>query len=161
MRKRDNPWGVYAPNNGTVFLVYSSNDYGLTVILEYEDGYKTLQGHNSVVFVDKGDKVSKGQMIALMGDTGRGIPRPNKHSHLGLIPPGKPLTGLREVCVNPVPWLVRNNCAYPCNTKVSGAFQEWYGAYFHEGIDFSGREENLIKGWEKGLYANKQKFYKY
>ncbi|MDA3854875.1 MAG: M23 family metallopeptidase [Candidatus Woesearchaeota archaeon] len=160
MNKRTEKWGIYAPNKGIVALAYDSSDYGLTVIIEYPCGTRTLHAHNSKLLVETGDRVEREQLIAIMGDTGRGIPKPNKHSHLGCIPKGRPLTNLNENCINPVPFLIRNNCAYPTNTKVSGAFQEDYGSYYHEGIDFSGLEENIIDNWENGINANTQYYYK-
>ena len=159
MNKRTEKWGIYAPTDGKVALAYNSGDYGLTVIIEYPCGTRTLQGHNSLLLVKTGEVVKRGQLIAIMGDTGKGIPKPNKHSHLGCIPKGKPLRGLKEICINPVPFLINNNCAYPTNTLVSNPFQEDYGSYLHEGIDFSGLEQNIIENWEKGLDANKQFYY--
>lgn len=161
MHKRSEKWGIYAPTNGIVELAYNSSSYGLTVIIKYPCGTRTLHGHNSKLLVETGDPVEKNQLIAIMGDTGNGIPKPNKHSHTGCIPKGRPLNNLIENCINPVPFLIRNKCVYPVNTKVSGAFQEDYGDYFHEGIDHSGLEENLIDGWENGIMANEVKYYVY
>jgi len=157
---RTNKFGIYAPTDGIVYLVYESSSYGLSVIIEYPCGTRTLQGHNKRILVNTGDKVKRGQEVAIMGSTGRGIPKPNRHSHIGVIPKGRPLTDLKNNCINPVPFLVNNNCCYPCNTYVSGAFQEDYGDYFHEGIDFSGLTRNLIPGWKEGLNANEQRYYK-
>jgi hypothetical protein len=158
--ERKEKWGIYAPSDGIVSLVYESNDYGLTVVIEYPCGTKTLQGHNSKILVTEGNRVKKGELIAIMGNTGKGIPKPNRHSHIGVIPKGRPLTNLKVNCINPVPFLIKNNCVYPCNTLVSGAFHECYGDYFHEGIDFSGLTKNLIEGWENGIMANSQRYYK-
>ena len=160
MKKRTEKWGIYAPQDGIVSLAYNSKDYGLTVIIEYPCGTRTLHGHNSELKVKTGDKVKREQLIAIMGDTGKGLPKPNKHSHLGCIPKGRPLTNLKDNCINPVPFLIKNNCCYPCNTKVSNTFQEDYGSYLHEGIDFSGLEYNIIDGWEYGIDANTQYYYK-
>lgn len=157
--KRTEKWGIYAPTDGIVELAYDSGDYGLTIIIKYPCGNRTLHGHNKCLLVKTGDPVKRNQLIAIMGSTGKGKPKPNKHSHLGVIPKGRPLTNLRKNCINPVPFLINNNCVYPTNTKVSGMFQEWYGSYYHEGIDFSGREENIIDGWESGILANTQRYY--
>lgn len=158
MIKRANKWGVYACKDGIIVTAYNSKDYGQTVIIEHADGYRTLYGHNSELLVIDGQSVKKGQQIAVMGDTGLGIPKPNKHGHLGLIPPGRPLTNLRENCINPVSWLVDGG-AYPYNTKVTYGFHHCYGSYFHEGIDFSGLERNLIDGWQNGIEARGQRYY--
>jgi murein DD-endopeptidase MepM/ murein hydrolase activator NlpD len=157
-KHRSEKWGVYAAKDGKVVTAYMSKSYGKTVIIDHSDGYRTLYAHNSILIVKTGEVVKKGQLIAMMGSTGWGIPKPNKHGHLGLIPPGRPLTNLKVNCINPVPWLVDGGC-YPYNTKVTYGFQHNYGSYFHEGIDFSGLEKNLIKGWKNGIDANTQKYY--
>lgn len=45
--------------------------YGHIVEINHGNGYITRYGHNSRVLVKSGDKVNKGQRIALMGSTGR------------------------------------------------------------------------------------------
>ncbi len=157
--RRLEKWGVYAPKDGRVAVAYVSKDYGNTIIIKYRDGYRTLQGHHEKNLVSDGQYVEKGQLIAIMGNTGKGIPEPNRHGHLGLIPPGRPLTSLVENCINPVPWLVDGGC-YPYNTKVTYGFQHDYGSYFHEGIDFSGLEQNVLDGWEDGIEADTQVYYR-
>lgn len=149
--KRSEKWGIYAPQKGRVALAYNSKDYGLTVIIEYPCGTRTLHGHNSKLLVETGEYVERNQLIAIMGDTGKGIPKPNKHSHLGAIPKGKPLYNLIENCINPIEFLVRNDCVLPFNTKISTGFHVSVGGYLHEGLDGSGKEENLIEGWENGI----------
>lgn len=44
--------------------------YGNFVKLRHEDGYYTLYAHLNTVYVNKGDKVTKGQQIGYMGQTG-------------------------------------------------------------------------------------------
>lgn len=152
---RKEKWGVYAPFDCVVVsALFTPSNYGNRIYLKYPDNYHSIHAHLSRIFVTNGQEIKKGQLIGIMGDTGVGT----KHLHFGLVPPCKPLSNLLENCVNPVPWLV-NGGVYPCNTKVSGAFQEWYGSYFHEGIDFSGREANIICGWENGIMAHGQRFY--
>lgn len=155
---RANKWGIYACKDGVVVATYVSKSYGNCIIIEHKDGYRTLYGHNSKLLVGDGQEVKKGDFISIMGDTGHGIPKPNKHFHLGLIPPNRPLTNLIDNCINPVPWLTKGGC-YPCNTLVSNGFQEDYGSYFHEGIDFSGLEKNVIKDWQLGIKADTRRYY--
>jgi murein DD-endopeptidase MepM/ murein hydrolase activator NlpD len=45
--------------------------YGNLVEISHGSGYVTRYGHNSKNLVDVGDKVKKGQIIALMGASGR------------------------------------------------------------------------------------------
>jgi len=156
---RKDKWGVYAVKDGIVVASSTSpSDYGNRIYIKYPDGYHSIQAHNDKLLVSAGDTVKKGQLIAIMGKSGRGIPGPNKHGHFGLIPPNRPLSNLKVNCINPVPWLVDGG-AYPYNTKVTYGFQHDYGSYFHEGIDFSGLESNLIEGWENGIEADTQRYY--
>jgi murein DD-endopeptidase MepM/ murein hydrolase activator NlpD len=45
--------------------------YGMVVEINHGNGYVTRYGHNARVLVKPGDKVNKGQRIALIGSTGR------------------------------------------------------------------------------------------
>ena len=62
---------VYAADNGKVIVAENSgNGYGNYIILDHQNGYKTLYGHNSQLLVSVGDIVAKGDKIALSGNTG-------------------------------------------------------------------------------------------
>ena len=52
--------------------------YGLLVEINHGNGYATRYAHNSENLVEVGDEVRKGQIVALMGDTGRAT-GPNLH----------------------------------------------------------------------------------
>ena len=45
--------------------------YGNLVEINHGNGYVTRYGHNEAVLVKPGDRVNKGQRVALMGSTGR------------------------------------------------------------------------------------------
>ena len=62
---------VVAAVDGTV--TYSGNEgaYGISVVLNHDETTVSRYGHLSVAFVKKGDKVRKGQVIGLSGNTGR------------------------------------------------------------------------------------------
>lgn len=63
---------VLASDAGTV--IYSgcfSWGYGCHIIIDHNNGYRTLYGHLSRRDVEMGDTVSQGQQIGLMGSTGR------------------------------------------------------------------------------------------
>lgn len=61
-------------------VTYSGNRYGYGTMVEIDhgDGYITRYAHNAENHVQVGDEVSKGQLIALMGSTGRAT-GPNLH----------------------------------------------------------------------------------
>lgn len=62
---------VYASDNGKVIVAENSgNGYGNYIIIDHQNGYKTLYGHNSELCVAVGDIVAKGDKIALSGNTG-------------------------------------------------------------------------------------------
>jgi murein DD-endopeptidase MepM/ murein hydrolase activator NlpD len=63
---------IVASRGGTVeWAGYDDSGYGNYVIINHGDGYKTLYGHCSALYVSKGQKVSQGQSIAAIGNTGQ------------------------------------------------------------------------------------------
>ena len=63
---------VFAADDGVV--IYADNllsGYGNMVILEHNGGLLTAYAHNSVLLVQKADRVRRGQMIARVGQSGR------------------------------------------------------------------------------------------
>ncbi len=63
---------VYATGDGIVEVAGSQGDgYGNKVVINHGYGYETLYGHNSKVLVHAGEKVKRGQTIALVGSTGK------------------------------------------------------------------------------------------
>ena len=63
---------VYATGDGVVEIAGSQGDgYGNKVVINNGYGYHTLFGHNSKVLVSAGEKVKRGQTIALVGSTGK------------------------------------------------------------------------------------------
>ena len=63
---------ILASDAGTV--IYSgcfSWGYGCHIIIDHNNGYKTLYGHLSRRDVEQGNVVSQGQQIGAMGSTGR------------------------------------------------------------------------------------------
>ena len=62
---------VYAADSGTV--AYAGNElkgFGNLLLIRHTDGWITAYAHNEKLLVKKGDKVSRGQPIALVGATG-------------------------------------------------------------------------------------------
>ncbi|MCX8123354.1 MAG: M23 family metallopeptidase [Spirochaetes bacterium] len=62
---------VRAAMEGKVIYAGYCGNYGNSITLEHRDNYITRYAHNSVLLVKIGDYVQKGQVIALVGSTGR------------------------------------------------------------------------------------------
>lgn len=82
---------IVASAKGIVIFSGYKRGYGRTVILDHENGYKTLYAHNSKVLVSVGDRVEKGQLIAKMGSTGRST---GSHLHFEIHENDKPIDPL-------------------------------------------------------------------
>ncbi len=62
---------VYATGDGVVDEVSSSSaGFGKKIVIDHGFGYKTVYGHLSDFKVIKGQKIKRGQLIALSGNTG-------------------------------------------------------------------------------------------
>jgi murein DD-endopeptidase MepM/ murein hydrolase activator NlpD len=68
--------------------------YGYTILLDHGNGYQTLYGHLSRIDVKKGQRVCRGQAVALIGSTGRST---GPHLHYEVRVKGKPK--------NPLPFI--------------------------------------------------------
>jgi len=62
---------VFAVASGIVTEAGPKSGYGYLVEITHADGLVTRYGHNSRIFVKRGDLVTKGEVIGLMGSTGR------------------------------------------------------------------------------------------
>ena len=85
---------VYATADGTVDRAEWSGGYGNMVEVDHGKGLQTRFGHLSRILVHSGDHVKRGQVIALMGSTGRST---GSHLHYEVRIDGH--------AVNPVPFL--------------------------------------------------------
>lgn len=61
---------IMASDEGVVEFAGWKNGYGNAVIINHNNGFKTLYGHMSKVTVDEGDIVEQGASIGVMGSTG-------------------------------------------------------------------------------------------
>ncbi len=68
--------------------------YGNLVEINHGDGYATRYGHNEKILVKVGDTVKKGQVISLMGSTGRST---GPHVHFEVLLNGHPVNPARYV----------------------------------------------------------------
>ncbi|MFH1075003.1 MAG: LysM peptidoglycan-binding domain-containing M23 family metallopeptidase [Candidatus Firestonebacteria bacterium] len=62
---------ICAVASGTVVFSGENGGFGFMVKIKHDNGYTTLYGHNSKLYVVYGQKVKKGQIIAQAGSTGR------------------------------------------------------------------------------------------
>lgn len=82
---------VLASASGVV--VYSGNGlrgYGNLIIIKHNDNYLSAYGHNSKILVHEGEKVTKGQKIAEMGNVDGGVAK----LHFEIREKGKPVDPL-------------------------------------------------------------------
>ncbi len=71
---------IYAAEDGKVETAgWNRSGYGNYVIINHGNGIQTLYGHASKLLVQAGEMVSRGQVIALIGSTGRST---GPHLHL-------------------------------------------------------------------------------
>jgi len=77
---------IYAAAGGTVKVAQAgwNYGYGTYVIIDHGNGVETLYSHNTVNKVRVGDYVRAGQLIALMGNTGRVFGVTGIHLHFEL-----------------------------------------------------------------------------
>ena len=62
---------IYAADSGTVVIAKWNGGYGNCVTINHGGGIMTLYGHCSELLVTAGQKVSRGDVIAKVGSTGR------------------------------------------------------------------------------------------
>lgn len=86
---------VAAADGRIIFAGWSEGGYGFLVEIQHPDGTLTRYGHNSKIMVKRGQSVGQGDVIALMGNTGRST---GPHLHFEILPLGRQ-------AVNPLPLL--------------------------------------------------------
>ncbi|MCK5524942.1 MAG: peptidoglycan DD-metalloendopeptidase family protein [Thiomargarita sp.] len=105
--KRGTP--IYAVEDGFVERSKYLRGYGNLVEISHSEMYSTRYGHNSKNLVQEGDVVFKGQVIALVGSTGRST---GPHVHFEVRQSG--------VAINPIKYLgVMENFTLTENIKLS------------------------------------------
>lgn len=63
---------IYAAAAGRIEQAgWNGSGYGLQIVIDHMDGRKTRYAHASKLFVKAGDSVKKGQVMAMVGTTGR------------------------------------------------------------------------------------------
>lgn len=79
---------VQTVRKGRVVFAGERRGYGATVIVEHDNGDRTMYGHNSLVRVTPGELIESGTVVAFSGNTGRST---GPHVHFELIPSGQPV----------------------------------------------------------------------
>lgn len=86
---------IYAADGGTVtYAQYNASGYGNLIKISHGGSTETYYGHCSKILVSVGDKVAQGQLIGLVGSTGRST---GNHLHFEIRFGGNP--------VNPWPYI--------------------------------------------------------
>jgi len=63
---------IYAADNGVVvYAGWNTWGYGNLVVIDHGNGWQTWYGHNSAIYVECGQNVFQGSVIAAAGSTGR------------------------------------------------------------------------------------------
>jgi len=62
---------ILAARNGRVVFTGYRDGYGKLVVIEHEHGYRSYYGHLSRPLVKRGQRVKRGEAVALSGNTGR------------------------------------------------------------------------------------------
>ena len=62
---------IRAAKDGLVIFADTKGGYGETIIIKHDQKYMTLYGHASKLIAHVGQEVRQGDVIALVGDTGR------------------------------------------------------------------------------------------
>ncbi|GAB6137157.1 peptidoglycan DD-metalloendopeptidase family protein [Halanaerobaculum tunisiense] len=83
-----------ATGRGKVIFAGQKQGYGKAIIIDHGYGYRTLYGHNKRLLVRVGEQVSRGQTIALTGNTGRST---GPHLHYEIQYQGKPINPIEYI----------------------------------------------------------------
>ncbi len=85
---------IGAAKEGMVFFSGWREGFGNTVIIQHTEGYTTLYGHCSKLYVKAGQWVTKGEKIAAVGSTGRST---GPHLHYTIFRHGKALNPIKFI----------------------------------------------------------------
>ena len=85
---------IYASADGVVKTTGYGEDLGKYIILNHGFGYKTKYGHLSEIKVQRGQKVRRGDVIALMGSTGYST---GPHLHYEVIKDNKKINPVKYI----------------------------------------------------------------
>ncbi len=89
---------IFAAASGIVEFAGYSSGYGYNVKIDHKNGFRTIYGHSSRLLVKKGDIITKGQKIALVGSTGNST---GPHLHFEIRIGNTPVDPTEYVNLNP------------------------------------------------------------
>lgn len=79
---------VYATADGVVLKAFRNGGYGNYIKISHKNGYTTSFSHLQAYLVRKGEKIQRGQLIGLVGNSGRST---GPHLHYEVALHGKPI----------------------------------------------------------------------
>ncbi|MEK7581355.1 MAG: M23 family metallopeptidase [Patescibacteria group bacterium] len=83
---------IRATDSGTVVISgWDSNGYGNTIVIDHGNGYTTRYAHMSALYASTGQKLAKGEVMGMMGSTGRST---GTHLHFEIRKSGSALNPL-------------------------------------------------------------------
>ncbi len=85
---------IRAAGAGEVIEAAEDSVYGLFVRIDHGDGLHSLYGHASLLVVETGSRVRRGEVIAMSGSTGRSTAA---HLHFEILRSGRPIDPLTLV----------------------------------------------------------------
>ena len=85
---------IRASGNGKVIFAGTKGGYGKTVIIQHENGYKTLYAHMQKIDVRNGAIVKQGRKIGTVGSTGLST---GPHLHFGLYRNGNAVNPIKHL----------------------------------------------------------------
>lgn len=74
---------IYATADGVVLKAFRNGSFGNYIKISHKNGYTTSFAHMQAFLVRKGDKIKRGQLIGLVGNTGRST-GPHLHYEIAL-----------------------------------------------------------------------------
>lgn len=76
------------------YVAYNTPVYGTMVLIRHAGGFQTLYAHLSKVYVKKGQRISRGRTVGVMGNTGLST---GPHLHFSIILNGQTVNPLRFI----------------------------------------------------------------
>ena len=111
-----------------------NKSYGNAIKIKHNNNYYTLYAHLKKVNVKKGDKVKKGQIIGVMGETGKAYGR---HLHFEV-------RNEKDTRINPTKYIYQNlPLSYECYDNVKN---KWLPTVYSGSKNYAGNIKHAISG---------------